>query len=79
MFEESMLAKLGKLQEKNIAAYPPRTPKATHLSTQIKASFETLEGKMSPLLAEQLQSEVTARLSSWSSPMMQAQSRHTAE
>lgn len=45
MFEESMLAKLGKLQEKNIPGYPPRTPKATHLSTQIKADFEGFEGK----------------------------------
>lgn len=45
MFEESMLAKLGKLSEKNIAGYPPRTIKATHLSTQVKADFENLEGK----------------------------------
>lgn len=45
MFNESMLAKLQKIKESSIDAYPPRAPKPTHKAEQIKSNFEAYEGK----------------------------------
>jgi len=45
MFTESMEAKLKRLLELNVDPYPPRVPKPTHLSTQIKSDYEGFEGK----------------------------------